>query len=68
MYRFIFKMFVAAIGFIELNVNALNVIPLKCVSISNRECKTRLSVININSNEPLFYPCSILVNKYGGSC
>ena len=68
MYRFIFKMFVAAIGFIELNVNALNAVPLKCASISNRECKTRLSVININSNEPLFYPCSILVNKRSASC
>ena len=25
-------------------------------------------IININSNEPLFHPYSIVANKYGGSC
>ena len=38
---------------------ALNVIPLKCVSMINQECKVRPEIININSNEPLFYPYSI---------
>ena len=38
------------------------------VSISNQECKIRPEVININSNEPLFYPYSILVNKCSVSC
>ena len=41
---------------------------LKCVSMNNQECKIRPKIININSNEPSFYPYSILVNKYGGSC
>ena len=40
----------------------------KCVSMSNQECKVRPAIININSNEPLFYPYSNLVNKYSGSC
>ena len=43
--------------------NALNAIPLKSILINNRECK-----ISINSNEPSFYPYSVLVNKYSGSC
>ena len=42
-------------------------IALKCVSMNNRECKIRPK-ININSNEPSFYPYSILVNKCSGSC
>ena len=41
---------------------------LKCVSINNQECKIRLKIININSNEPSFYPYSILLNKCRGSC
>ena len=41
---------------------------LKCVSMSNQECKIRPAIININSNEPSFYPYSILVNKCSGSC
>ena len=41
---------------------------LKCVSMSNQECKIRPEAININSNEPLLYPYSVLVNKCRGSC
>ena len=41
---------------------------LKYVSMSNQECKIRPEIINIKSNEPLFYPYSILVNKCSGSC
>ena len=41
---------------------------LKCVSMSNQECKVRPETININSNEPLLYPYSVLVNKCRGSC
>ena len=41
---------------------------LTCVSINNQVCRARPEVININSNEPLFYPYSILVNKCIGIC
>ena len=54
------NMFSVVIGFIGLNIK---VIPLKCVSISNQECKVRPTIMNINKNEPLFYIYSILVNK-----
>ena len=36
--------------------------------MSNQECKVILVIMNINYNEPLFYPCIILVNKCSGSC
>ena len=48
------KCFFTAITFIGCNV--LNANPLKCVSINNQEYRTRLEIVNINSNEPLFYP------------
>ena len=41
---------------------------LTCVSINNQVCRARPEVMNINSNEPLFYPYSILVNKCSGIC
>ena len=47
--------------------NARNVIPLKCVSINNQEFRVGSEIININSNEPSFYPCSIKVNECSGS-
>ena len=37
-------------------------------SMNNQECKIRTKIIDINNNEPSFYPYSIKVNKYSGSC
>ena len=41
---------------------------LKCVSMSNQECKVRPKIINVNSDEPVFYPFSTKTNKCSGSC
>ena len=41
---------------------------LNCISMKNQECKIRSEIINVNSNEPIFYPFSIKTNKCGGSC
>ena len=63
---FVKQKFVSAMVFFRYNV--LNVNPLKCVSMSNQECKIRLEITNVNSNEPLFYRYSILANKCSGIC
>ena len=36
--------------------------------MNNQECKARPKIIDVNNNEPVFYPYSINVNKYSGSC
>ena len=36
--------------------------PIKCVSLSN-QCQIRPALININSDETLFYPFTVSVNK-----
>ena len=36
--------------------------------MNNQECKIRTRIIDINNNEPTFYPFSIKVNEYGGNC
>ena len=41
---------------------------LNCISMKNRECKLEPEIINVNSNEPVFYPFSIKTNKCIGSC
>ena len=35
--------------------------------MNNQECKIRPEIINLNTNEPLFYPYSIKINKCKGS-
>ena len=41
--------------------------PLSCISMNNQACKVRSEIININSNEPVFYPFSIKTSKCSGS-
>ena len=38
------------------------------ISIKNQECQSRPEIININSNNPIFYPFSIKTNKCSGYC
>ena len=37
-------------------------------SCNGLECKVRPEIININSNEPSFYPYSVKISKCSGSC
>ena len=41
---------------------------LECISIKNEECKVRPETININSNNPIFFPFSLKINKCNGNC
>ena len=50
MFRFIKKVFVAAMTFFGCYVPNVN--PLKCVLMNNQECKIRPQIMNISSNEP----------------
>ena len=59
-------MFVVGMTFFTCNI--LNVNLLKCVSMNNEECKIMPQIININSDNPLFYPYSIEINRCSGSC
>ena len=48
--------------------NVLSVNSLKCISMKNQESKVREEVINVNTNNSLFYPFSVKVNKCSGNC
>ena len=41
---------------------------LGCISVNNQECKVRSEIINVNSDEPVFYLFSIKKSKCSGSC
>ena len=64
-FRFVKKVFF--IGFTILS-DFTNAIPLICISMKNQECKTRPEVVNVNSNNPIFYPFSIKTSKCSGNC
>ena len=64
MFRFIEKPFLTVLSC----VNPLSATPLSCISMNNQECKVRPEIIDVNSDEPLFYPFSIKTSKCSGSC
>ena len=65
MFRFIKKIFLTELTVLSSLTSAT---PLSCISMNNQECKVRPEIININSDEPVFYPFSIKTTKCSGSC
>ena len=48
--------------------NLPNMNPLECISMKNQECKVRHEIVDVNINNPIFYPFSIKINKCSGNC
>ena len=62
--------FVKKVLFVGLTILSTftNVNSLSCISMSSQECKTRPQVVNVNGDEPVFFPFSIKTSKCSGSC
>ena len=65
MFVFIKKLFYIGSLFLSSLVGTTS---LNGISIQNQECKVRPEIINVNSNEPVFYPFSIKTNKCSRCC
>ena len=65
MFRFIKQIIVSASMFFD---SLSNVNSLERISMKNQECKVRPEIVNINGNNPIFYPFSIKTNKCSGNC
>ena len=56
---------------VNLAISFLNMIKVKsleCMSVVNQKCMSKPKILDVNPNEPVFYPYSIKVNKCSGSC
>ena len=62
---FIFVKKIFVLGLTVL-LNFTNV--LECISMKNQECRVRSKIVDINSNNPIFYPFSIKISKCSGNC
>ena len=60
-FRFVKKVFFVGLTILS---SFTNTIPLSCISVKNQECKTRPQVVNVNSNNPIFYAFSIKTSKW----
>ena len=57
------KVFVLGLTVLSNFTNAL-----KCVSKNIQACIVRPEIVNINSNNPIFYPFNVKINKCSGNC
>ena len=62
MFGFVKRIFVSAMMFFDCNLSSAN--PLECVSMNNQESKVRPEIVNVNSDEPVFFLFSILMQWY----
>ena len=62
-FSFVKKVFVLGLTVLSNITNALD-----CISMKNQECKIRPEIVNINSNNPIFYPFSVKINRCNGNC
>ena len=62
--------FVKEVFFIGLTIvsNFTNASSLSCISIKNQESKTRRQIVNVDSNNPIFYLFSIKTSKCRANC
>ena len=65
MFVFIKKVFYIGSLFLSSLVGTTS---LNCISMKNQERKVRPEIINVKSNDPVFYPFSIKASKCSGSC
>ena len=63
-FSFVKKVFVLGLTVLSNSITGA----LTCVSMNNQECKVRPKIVDINSNNPMFYPFSIKINKCSGNC
>ena len=64
-FRFAKKVFFIGLTILSDFRNASS---LSCVSVINQECKTRPQFVNVNGDEPVFFPFSIKTSKCSGRC
>ena len=65
MFGFIVKAFSTGLTILS---TLMGVTSLRYISMTYKECKVRPEILNVNSDESVFYPFSIKTSKCSGSC
>ena len=67
MFEFVKKAFFGGLTTLA-SINLSTITLLRCISMSNQECRLRPEIVNVTSHEPVFYPFNIKTSKCSGSC
>ena len=64
MLSFVKKVFVLGLKVLSSSITGA----LKCISMNNQECKVRSKIVDVSSNNPIFYPFSVKGVSCSGNC
>ena len=65
MFEFVKKVFFVGLTILSASTS-INL--LSCISMNNQKCKVRPQIVNVNGDEPVFFPFSIKTSKCSSSC
>ena len=65
MFGFIKKFFFSGLVFL-LTLTRVDL--LSCILMNNQECKVKPQIVNVNGDDPVFFPFCIKTSKCSGSC
>ena len=63
-YNFVKKVFVLGLTVLLSSITSA----LKCISLNNQACKVRPKIVDVSSNNPIFYSFSVKINRCSGDC
>ena len=63
-FSFVKKVFVLGLAVLSRSITSA----LNCFSINNQKCKVRPKIVDVNSNNPIFYLFSVKINTCSGNC
>ena len=63
-FSFVKKVFVLGLTVLSSSIT----VALNCISINNQESKVRSEIIDVSSNNTIFYPFSLKINRCSGNC
>ena len=63
-FSFVKKVFVLGLTVLSSSITGA----LNCISLNNQECKVRPEIVDVSSNNLIFYPFSIKINRCSGNC
>ena len=64
MFSFVKKVFVLGLTVLSSSIRGA----LNCGSMNNQQCKVRPKIVDVSSNNPIFYPFSVKINRCSGNC
>ena len=63
-FSFVKKVFILGLTVLSSSITSA----LKCISFNNQGCKVRPKIVDVSSDNPIFYPSSVEINRCNGDC